>query len=228
MTRTSTLITSNPVGPNKIELVAMIPGQEGIIHSKKKWVFRCPRCSGEGIARLDSLAGGGTSSCGCIKIRTVGLTLEEAFNRFLKFNPPLVVNKTGCTLWGASIDRDGYGNFSFMRKSLKSHRVALEIKLGRPIAPGLIAFHVCNSPACINPDHLKEATVQENNQYRDECSRTCKGEAHGNAKLTNEKVMQIRDYIAAGIPQRQIAKMFGVSQTTVNDVNTGKIWKHVC
>lgn len=39
MTRTSTLITSNPVGPNKIELVAMIPGQEGIIHSKKKWVF---------------------------------------------------------------------------------------------------------------------------------------------------------------------------------------------
>jgi hypothetical protein len=47
-------------------------------------------------------------------------------------------------------------------KNVALHRLALEQKLGRPIAPGMKALHSCNNPPCINQDHLREGTQREN------------------------------------------------------------------
>lgn len=43
-----------------------------------------------------------------------------------------------------------------------AHRLALELKLGRPVEEGMDAAHSCHRPLCVNPDHLNERTRSEN------------------------------------------------------------------
>lgn len=65
----------------------------------------------------------------------------------------------------------GYPEITLDGKMLRVHRMVLERKLGRPIAPGLLARHMCEHRyppgdtsyrRCINPDHLEEGTKREN------------------------------------------------------------------
>ena len=46
-------------------------------------------------------------------------------------------------------------------------------------------------------------------------------------KLNEDSVRRIRELLATGLPQSKIAKMFGVSQSRVCEINTGKAWSHV-
>jgi hypothetical protein len=43
-------------------------------------------------------------------------------------------------------------------KMVTAHRVALTIKLGRAIRPGMNANHSCHQKHCVAPDHLFEGT----------------------------------------------------------------------
>ena len=62
----------------------------------------------------------------------------------------------GCWDWQGSKDKEGYGLFSYKGKSQQAHRVALELSLGRPLAPGMFALHKCDRAPCCRPDHLYE------------------------------------------------------------------------
>lgn len=46
------------------------------------------------------------------------------------------------------------------------------------------------------------------------------------AKLTNEKVEEIRLLLNTGMYQRDIAAKFGVAQTTISMIRRGKTWAH--
>jgi len=46
-----------------------------------------------------------------------------------------------------------------------------------------------------------------------------------NAKLDEQRVRLIRARLDDGIGQREIARRFGVTQSTVSNIHTGKIWK---
>ena len=48
------------------------------------------------------------------------------------------------------------------RRKQKVNRLALELKLGRPILPGRLACHTCDHPNCVNQDHLYEGTHRDN------------------------------------------------------------------
>jgi hypothetical protein len=64
--------------------------------------------------------------------------------------------------------------------------------------------------------------------YNKLCSENNMGEKHPNHKLTEQKVIQIKILLLEGnLTQQEIADMFGVSQLTISDINTGKTWKHV-
>jgi hypothetical protein len=76
-------------------------------------------------------------------------------------NGRLVV-ATGCIEWMRSRNSGGYGKVKRDGRDVFVHRLALEAKLGRPIAEGMVARHTCDNPPCFNPHHLVEGTPREN------------------------------------------------------------------
>lgn len=54
-----------------------------------------------------------------------------------------------------------------------------------------------------------------------------KGEEVHNSKLTREDTIKIKELCKSGIPQREIAKQFKVTQACISLINTGKNWNWV-
>ena len=66
----------------------------------------------------------------------------------------------GCWLWLGCHDKDGYGFIRIEGKNKKAHRVSYEMKHG---ALGkFLACHSCDTPECINPDHIFPGTNGDN------------------------------------------------------------------
>jgi len=61
---------------------------------------------------------------------------------------------TGCHIWTASKDADGYGMFRGATTTHKAH-TWLWREIRGPIDPGLELHHLCNNASCVNLDHMK-------------------------------------------------------------------------
>lgn len=64
----------------------------------------------------------------------------------------------------------GYGTVKYQGKTHRAHRLAWELAFG-PIPRSLVMMHLCNNPACVNPNHLRPGTQQENLAYASELGR---------------------------------------------------------
>lgn len=53
------------------------------------------------------------------------------------------------------------------------------------------------------------------------------GENNGRSKLKEYQVIEILHMLNKKLTQREIAKIYGISQGTVRDINLNKIWKHI-
>lgn len=74
---------------------------------------------------------------------------------------------SGCWLWMAGTSLAGYGQISSSeatrRKEVYAHRLSWEIHCG-PIPEKLFVLHSCDTPLCVNPDHLFLGTHRDNMQ----------------------------------------------------------------
>lgn len=152
------------------------------------------------------------------------------------------VDKSGdCWLWtGIRVKSTGYGLLSLPGdKLISAHRIAYEVQVG-PIPDGLFVLHHCDNRLCVRGDHLFVGTQAENmaDMVRKGRAATghrqgtwthpgsrAKGERHGCAILTIDQVRSIRNRIAHGERQTDIAADFGVSKSTVNAIKAGRIWR---
>lgn len=81
--------------------------------------------------------------------------------------PPRIVAKivvddaSGCWLWAAALDDQGYGRVSWEGRNRKAYRIVW-LLLREAIGEGLELDHVCKVRRCVNPDHLEPVTHAEN------------------------------------------------------------------
>lgn len=72
-----------------------------------------------------------------------------------------------CWLWGASLDRHGYGQVKFRGTVWKAHRAVYTLFVGA-IPDGLEIDHLCRVRRCCSPEHLEPVTGEENiRRYRE-------------------------------------------------------------
>lgn len=131
-----------------------------------------------------------------------------------------------CWPWKAYKLSNGYGRFGWKKGDIRlAHRAAFELWHG--FIDDRFVCHRCDNPGCVNPHHLFQASHVENMRDMKAKGRSLVGSRNANAKLTEEKVRQMRSLkTETGLAYIKIGVLYGVSEMTAWHAINGKSWKH--
>lgn len=132
-----------------------------------------------------------------------------------------------CKLWEGG-QSHGYGELRYEGRVERAHRVAFAEANGLTMAQlaGVLIRHSCDTPLCIEPEHLLVGTNQDNSDDKLSRGRQARGDGHGASVLTEIDIAEIVTRLRCGEYQKAIAELFGVSRSAVMHIVSGKCWKH--
>jgi hypothetical protein len=90
---------------------------------------------------------------------------------------------------------------------IKVSRLALELKLGRPIREGYFACHHCDNKRCVRPDHLYEGTPKDNTRDR--------------IKRNQESMANFLTYVRSPENRERLARY------VASDEHSDQAWEHM-
>jgi hypothetical protein len=132
----------------------------------------------------------------------------------------------GCWEWIGATNK-GYGMIGSGGPRgapiISAHRVSYELHHGA-IPEGMHVCHTCDNRPCTNPAHLFLGTHADNMQDCLHKGRSCFAKAHKNTKLERWDIHIIREKHKEGISQTEIAKRYGLHQSTVSLIVNHKTW----
>lgn len=140
-----------------------------------------------------------------------------------------VENDSNCWIWFASVAGRGYGQIKIpgTRKQIYAHRLSYMLHKGIIPKESLI-LHKCDTPLCVNPDHLSVGSHGDNAQDMKSKDRHLRGERNAKALLTEKDVIAMRSLLDQGVlSQKRIAEIFSISQMEVSRIKRGLRWSHV-
>lgn len=151
--------------------------------------------------------------------------MKDRLRFYSKVSKP---DKNGCMMWNGAKTMRGYGTLSWNKKSMTlAHRLSYELHKGL-IPPGMCVCHSCDNPSCVNPEHLWLGSLIDNNQDMVNKNRhALKKGMRLYSKLTEDQVRDIRTQILNGITMVELSKKYNVSDRTINDINSGKLWASI-
>lgn len=118
--------------------------------------------------------------------------------------------ENGCWKWCGPARPDGYGRVGASGTRVLAHRLAYETWVG-PIPEGHVVRHKCDSPPCINPDHLETGTQQDNVQDMHRRRR------RQETKIYADRYEELHElYEVQRLRQVDIARLWGVEQSTIS------------
>lgn len=158
-----------------------------------------------------------------------GKACYRAYQNRLEHRQPIFwaqVDKTpSCWLWTGWKLNSGYGETTIRGRKITAHRLAYTWAYGQ-IPKGKLLMHTCDTPLCVRPDHLRIGTDADNRLDAMVKLRHQYGEKHAKAILTDALVTEIRA-LKGKLPQREIAARYGVSQSSIGHIMTGRTWRHL-
>lgn len=124
-----------------------------------------------------------------------------------------VVDENGCHVWQGQLSQR-YPARKVNGKPIHVHKWAWEQVHGA-VPEGMVLHHTCSNTRCVNIEHLEVVTQAENSHHG----------AH--ARLSVAKADRIRRLAAAGRTYKDLAAMYGVSKTSIENVVYGHTWRPV-
>lgn len=128
-----------------------------------------------------------------------------------------------CVLWPYNRHVKGYGKITLNGRARNAHAMICEWVHGAKPSAEMHAAHECGNAACVNPKHIRWATVAENYEDGRRLGRNAQGEKHGHAKLTQEQVQYIRTD-GRMFSASELGSMYGVSKDAIVSVRSRKTW----
>lgn len=124
-------------------------------------------------------------------------------------------------------DQKGYKYVSIGGSRTAVHRLVLEMFAGR-CPEGCECAHYDGDPGNNRLENLRWATSWENTQDTIRMGRFPIGSKQGQARLTEEIVIELRRrYRKGGVTLSDLASELGVSQAIVQFAINGRTWRHV-
>lgn len=139
----------------------------------------------------------------------------------------------GCWVWLGARSSRGYGNCSIMKRQWRVHRYIAYCnhpEISFEDFQEMIVAHTCDTPLCINPDHLVVGTQKDNIQDARAKNRlnTSKGEDHYTTNLTVKDIVTIREKYAQGRrTQHSLGLEYGIAQSAIHGIIHRRTWKDV-
>lgn len=131
-----------------------------------------------------------------------------------------------CIRWPYATARRGYGHLRKGTKYWRTHRLSYFETFGA-IPDGSDVCHRCDNPPCINPRHLFAGTPADNRADKMAKGRQAFGVKFRSAKLTDEKVIELRHRYNCGASSPKLAKEMGMANGTMQRALFGRLWKHL-
>lgn len=123
-----------------------------------------------------------------------------------------------CWLWTEGLkSHDGYGEVWFQQSKNATHRLSYELIHDVLLQSDEWILHTCDTPGCVRPEHLFVGSHQDNMSDMVSKGRQAYGENHGQCKLTDKQVLEIR-FKSVFFTQRVLAKEYDVSLTQINHI----------
>lgn len=136
------------------------------------------------------------------------------------------ITESGCWVWvGALAGSSASYPVAKTDGERYVHRYMYEKHTGKKIPKGIDVCHRCDVPSCVNPNHLFVGTRKDNMADMKQKGRSSKGEKRYCAKLTYQKVSEIKErYAAGGVFYKDLAEECGVSESAVGQAIRGETW----
>lgn len=133
----------------------------------------------------------------------------------------------GCLIWPYSRDDYGYGQLSYDGVKHKASALMCELAHGPRPAREYESAHSCGNGrgGCTHPQHLSWKTRKEN-----AADMVKHGTAPQKGRLRRKlNADQVREILALkGVKsQREIGRMFGMSNKQISKIHLGQAWAHV-
>lgn len=142
-----------------------------------------------------------------------------------------IVTESGCWFWMACLMNKGYGQFWNGEKVVLAHRASYSMMVGE--IGGMDVLHKCDTPCCVNPDHLFLGTHRQNmedmaRKGRSDKNWKVRGSDSCHSRLSAGQVLEIRRLYATGAhSQRDLARQFDVSQPAIKCITKRQVWRHI-
>lgn len=105
-----------------------------------------------------------------------GIKASDFLNNLSRFWAQVEISAADeCWLWLGETNNHGYGRFSFwqhgQRERVLAHRLSL-LLAGRPLPDSAVVMHTCDTPSCLNPQHLEVGSQVSNMRDAQQKGRT--------------------------------------------------------